>query len=841
MSTSDTYSNFNTQELITKSILKTKFFDYLKKKSIESLSQIYSKQGSLSTAIQVSHVDTDYLNTTATLVGTNLATDGFGNFFDIDSSFAYCSSFPIHATGQNQTFDIGLKYVTGVSFGISGDVGVMTNTQSNIVQYTGTREYIGEKGNPNSVTLVGSDIKLNVNNLCQSAISASGRQCLVYLTNPVSTVEAIAIQVLTIAWDGTNNTVTVVSNKLGQTSPSVTVGDYQCIVLGPTIRDQNSLSLNNLSPYFYVGSIRSGTVSSPVWTVDTTKQNVYEVDFDKISETVDKINKTVTVNYAGKTQVPGVKLNPSTLFTNATGVSYGNNIYIFGGATHSSLNATTTNVQKFNVDVNTWSTLGTAFPDAFSINAVCAKIGNKAYIFGGKNSLGTTTGNLRIFNLELETWSSGATCPVAMENAEWEVVDNETAILFGVSGNRYKYTVASNTWATTASVGSNTTNYAPLLMNDGLKISFASDGVLFPTITITNTIDGSTASFPNLFPAVITGATYIMNNGIVYIFGGVDIKSNSTITPTSNWINDYYYAIDTNYVFRAHKNCVATIEPITDFTIGSQYTVRTVTNSFPIKTWDNSLVVSNATTATTKYMDIPYYGLHFRYITNASNTNKSTYILIISTEDDFMYAKSKKTNIVADNKGPPTNYYSKVNNINVTTFDGWRTTIPEDDLVTADNNGIIFYWKTYDNTYTNFNNPFKLTAFENFYHYPQNTLFNLNDNTYITNQVYGPYSFEYQKRLKNYTPKSDIYDLDVLTLGATPNFTIKSKITPSTKNIQIRFRVFNTGLITRRFFCKTKDPDLLAPQQIAISKNQIYGDLIMSTQWDYSYNVIGDY
>lgn len=114
---------------------------------------------------------------------------------------------------------------------------------------------IGRVAHPDSVVDNGATLTLTINDafINGGAGSFAGRTAKVWLVNPKTVDEAVAVQERTVAFAG-NNTITT-ADLLGQTTPSTTPSDYLVLIVGPTICDDSTRDLSAPLPL-------TGTTSS---------------------------------------------------------------------------------------------------------------------------------------------------------------------------------------------------------------------------------------------------------------------------------------------------------------------------------------------------------------------------------------------------------------------------------------------------------------------------------------------------------------------------------------------------------------------------------------------------
>jgi hypothetical protein len=171
---------------------------------------------------------------TVQVTGSSRATDGSGHIFDMATAFTRNAVFQ---NTNTVPYYVGLYYAE-----VPDDVRISPRT--GLPQYIGWKEHVGKAGTPNSVINNGNGtMTFIVDSVTESGVTNAGRSVLVYkiVPAPNALTTAIAVETLTVAWDGTNNKITTVG-LFGQSgSPSLTNGDYVVVLLGPSVSRNTDL------------------------------------------------------------------------------------------------------------------------------------------------------------------------------------------------------------------------------------------------------------------------------------------------------------------------------------------------------------------------------------------------------------------------------------------------------------------------------------------------------------------------------------------------------------------------------------------------------------------------
>jgi len=187
-----------------------------------------------------------------------------------------------------------LAYIEGVQFentsAIDYHIGLrptyivselVVNPKDGTPQWTLIKHMIGLEDNPDSVVdNLDDTLTMVVDSITEAGVSNAGRKVQVFQFTPSegATSYAIATQICTVAWDGSNNKITTVDagsgeGYLGQTTPSTTAGDYTVVLLGPHVSRNTDLSLDQ--DYAYLGTVKGAGAGNPPTVFDTSGQIIF--------------------------------------------------------------------------------------------------------------------------------------------------------------------------------------------------------------------------------------------------------------------------------------------------------------------------------------------------------------------------------------------------------------------------------------------------------------------------------------------------------------------------------------------------------------------------------------
>lgn len=184
--------------------------------------------------------------------GDYLMADGAGHFLQTDSVYGGRDVGLAFENANGVTYYVALHYAERPR-------GIQINAQTGVPEYSELEEVIGDLADPNSVTNNGATITFRVDSVADpigsSLVSHAGRRCYVWrkVPAPGATTEAIAIELCTITWTGTENRITT-TGLLGQATGAVSTvaSDYSVLMLGATI---SRVDLAAEPAYAFIGTV----------------------------------------------------------------------------------------------------------------------------------------------------------------------------------------------------------------------------------------------------------------------------------------------------------------------------------------------------------------------------------------------------------------------------------------------------------------------------------------------------------------------------------------------------------------------------------------------------------
>lgn len=213
---------------------------------------------------------------------------------------------------------LGANYEVGIRWNQRADQASI-NPKRGYPEYRSKKDVFGEVGAPDTVTDLGTSIRLWINGLTDPTGSHTfaGRTARAWLDTPVSGDDSVAFYEGTIAYDGgTGENYLAIpysggSGPLGQdtsaSAPSTTASDYRVHVLGPSIRKGTNTAIKtDADNYVFLGSITGAGVGSSATYSMVGQVKVFLITLDNAYDgqgsgagneiNVDVANKPVTLN-----------------------------------------------------------------------------------------------------------------------------------------------------------------------------------------------------------------------------------------------------------------------------------------------------------------------------------------------------------------------------------------------------------------------------------------------------------------------------------------------------------------------------------------------------------------
>ena len=444
MHTGSKFASFAPDQLVELEDLQDRFFDYLDDQAKDLASRVYDGPGVFGTTLGFDLTTPGEFDIT----GSSLATDGIGHLLDVTAAIAYCQDVS-YEDSPAIPYEVSLRWSEGPWVDAVENT-IRNNADTGAPEYIARMNFIGEAGEPDDVQIVGDDIVFTIDTLCEAGVSHAGRFALVYLVNaPQASTSAIALPILTVAFSGGLNKITVVSNKLGQSIVSTNTAHYRVIVLGPTVR-RNSSKLG-VSGYVVLGTITDDDA-------DTSAQNLINISLSNINDAFNNFAqaKPIIASSAG----PKDPL-PVALWATSS-VEYDGSIITFGGSQSFPLqNVNSSAIYAYDPAIDSWAVKAAVFADAFTAQVATCRVGDIVYVAGGHN--GATVSNLlRRYDANADAFlGNGATMPAGRHGGALVAlgdylyyIGGDIAIptLVSAQVSVYRYSIDTDQWSAVASL-----------------------------------------------------------------------------------------------------------------------------------------------------------------------------------------------------------------------------------------------------------------------------------------------------------------------------------------------------------------------------------------------------
>ena len=278
MATGDKRVNIYQKKFMPQQQATENFMDYILKLTLDTRARVYNVQSGVFQQVFITASSNDTFD-----VSTANGIDDGGNEVNLPAGTGLNASIPFaNATGT--VYSVGMKYNR------NRPSGTEANHRSRKAEYSLWEDVCGEVLEPDSVTDQTTKLKIVVDKplRCDGApITHAGRLATVWLKNPASTVEAVAIYDATVLWDGSNNYIEVPysanQGPLGQTLPdyplSTTAADYLVHIKGLTVTNKAALDLSAESDIAFLGEITGNGPAATPTGFDVSGQNILALAF----------------------------------------------------------------------------------------------------------------------------------------------------------------------------------------------------------------------------------------------------------------------------------------------------------------------------------------------------------------------------------------------------------------------------------------------------------------------------------------------------------------------------------------------------------------------------------
>lgn len=281
--TGDSYVSITDKRLMDNDHFKENFFDYLRELFQVSILLTWTKGGTFgSTRVTISASVNDEFD-----LDSYIGTDGAGHFLEPGSTYEQNVQFE---NTDTIIYDIAMRYDEKPD-------GVQNNPRTSQPEYLRWEEVVGHADTPAAVvTDGGSGVKVTLpDSMCDNDRTHVGRKALVWKVTPLTQEEAVAVQELTVYFEGGVNKVTV-PDFLGGTTLDTTASNYRVLLLGPTVTRQSETPLVAASGYWYAGEIEGDGAGNPPINPDNANQRLIEKSLSDLLENLvyDNVANTFT-------------------------------------------------------------------------------------------------------------------------------------------------------------------------------------------------------------------------------------------------------------------------------------------------------------------------------------------------------------------------------------------------------------------------------------------------------------------------------------------------------------------------------------------------------------------
>jgi hypothetical protein len=530
MTTGNVHWIISTTRLAKSSDFGARFQTPIRQDIEDNLEKVYPDDGAFGTVFTLG---TSIIDTIQVGGGPD-GTDGDGNVLDVTLATEDGAAISF----ENE---VAIDYHVALN-SIERPQGIQINPRAGVPEYIETIEDIGEQADPDTVVDNGADITFRVNSVLESGVDHSGREVIVYMKIPAegATTEAVAIETATVAYSAPNNSITT-TGLLGQSSVSLAAGDYEVVLLGPTVRRNTDLSV--VDGILYLGTVTGGGSGSVPSGSDTSAQTNINVNLSNFNNALDNFVSAVPIlaSRAGRRapMTTPVERTGGVLFTNG-------NIYIMAG-----LNAAGAEVdlnQEYNPGPDTWTPKavvpsqsdGGPASDARR-DARMATVGTGIYLMGGFDiGLGVAVELVQRYLPGTDTWDAvRSDMPAARSGGGVGVIDGKIYYAGGfvsagvASDDTYEYDPGLDSWTTVASIATASATAAEFwgyaVVNDKLYImgGYQTGGPNNHAKTLVYDPDADTWTRLTDMPAVdfggagaVTAHAAAVVNNVIHIMGG---------------------------------------------------------------------------------------------------------------------------------------------------------------------------------------------------------------------------------------------------------------------------------------------------------------------------------
>lgn len=263
MTTGALQTNLTDKRILGATDMRDGMFGYLSNDVRDLAKWTFRKGGVFDTSASLVSGGTDRVSVSP--ISSQTWTDGLGRFMVLNALLGQAIRFQ-NATGV--IYQVALKWAQVPS-------GLQINPRTGKPEIMNLTDTIGESGAPAAVSTAGAGLKLVIDNLCETGVTHVGRTAVAWKVTPGAGAlnESVAVETLTLQYDGVNNFVTTVA-KFGETTAPLTPSLYRVVVLGPSIK--RNTSMLGVDGYAFVGTVTGAGAGVAPSTFSTTNQRVID-------------------------------------------------------------------------------------------------------------------------------------------------------------------------------------------------------------------------------------------------------------------------------------------------------------------------------------------------------------------------------------------------------------------------------------------------------------------------------------------------------------------------------------------------------------------------------------
>lgn len=297
--TGDQFTHFTNKKILGFDDLGVNYLDYLKDHNAALATNIFQQDGTFGgTKLGLAGNGNDKFQVT----DITEQTDGAGNLVELPVGAGFSTGIQFENTNAIDYY-VGLHHAERPR-------GIRINPRLGKPEFEFFEETVGERAEPDAVTVGGSTITFELDSVAEAGVSNAGRKALVWKKTPgeYATVEGQAVEELTVFYSGGKNQITT-TTLLGQAVGSGDTADYYVLLFGPSVR--RNTDLRPTTEYAFLGTVTGAGAGNPPTVFDVSDQWLipYFSDLSDIVRTHTNGHLKIQVkSYAGESDVAQVEV-----------------------------------------------------------------------------------------------------------------------------------------------------------------------------------------------------------------------------------------------------------------------------------------------------------------------------------------------------------------------------------------------------------------------------------------------------------------------------------------------------------------------------------------------------